>query len=80
MEFTDNTMERRACNTWENAKVMSAGTKLLVKIFEAFTTHNTPQKIIRRLFCESGQAAVKAYRYANNNTKQNLDEIIETWA
>ena len=55
---------------------MSVGTELLVKVFEAFTTHNTPQKIFRRLFCESGQSAVKAYRYANNNTKQNLDEII----
>ena len=55
---------------------MSVGTELLVKVFEAFTKDSTPQKIFRRLYCESGQAAKKAHRYANNNTKQNLDEII----
>ena len=55
---------------------MSVGTKLLVKVFEIFTKDNTSHKIFRRLYCESGQAAKKAYRYANNNTKQNLDEII----
>jgi len=45
-------------------------------VFEALTKDNTPQKTFRRLFCESGQAGIKAYKYANNNTKQNLDEII----
>jgi len=55
---------------------MTAGTELLVKVFEAFTVHNTPQKTFRRLFCESGQAAAKAYRFVNDSTKKRLDEII----
>ena len=55
---------------------MCVGTDLLVHVFETFAAYHTPQKTFRRLYCESGQAAKKAYRYANNNTKQNLDEII----
>jgi len=55
---------------------MSAGTNLLVKVFEAFTALNTQQKTFRRLYCESGQAARKAYRYADKSTQKRLDEII----
>ena len=55
---------------------MSVGTELLVKVFEIFTKDNTPQKTFRRLYCESGQAARKAYRYADESTQKRLDEII----
>jgi len=55
---------------------MSVGTELLVKVFEAFTKDSTPQKIFRRLYCESGQAARKAYRYTDRKTRKRLDEIM----
>jgi len=55
---------------------MSAGTNLLVKVFEAFAALNTQQKTFRRLYCESGQAARKAYRYVNESTQKRLDEIM----
>jgi len=55
---------------------MSAGTNLLVQIFESFAENNTKPKIMRRLYCESGQAGIKAYRFANDTTKKRLDEII----
>jgi len=56
--------------------MMSAGTNLLVQILESFAEYGTPQKTMRRLYCESGQAGVKAYRYVNNSTRDRLDEII----
>lgn len=55
---------------------MSAGTNLLVQVFETFTALDTKQKIFRRLYCESGQAAIKSYRYVNESTQKRLDEII----
>jgi hypothetical protein len=55
---------------------MTVGTDLLVQIFEAFTIHNTPQKIMRRLYCESGHPARKAYGFVDILTKQRLGEII----
>ncbi len=55
---------------------MSAGTNLLVQVFETFTVLDTKQKIFRRLYCESGQAAIKSYRYANKSTQKRLDEVI----
>ena len=66
----------RSWNIHNRGDTMCVGTDLLVHVFETFAAHHTPQKTFRRLFCESGQAAIKAYRYANNNTKQKLDEII----
>lgn len=58
---------------------MSAGTNLLVQILESFTEYDTPQKTMRRLYCESGQAGVKAYRYVNNITRDRLDEIVQQY-
>lgn len=55
---------------------MTTGTNLLVKVFEAFTIHNTHNRTFRRLFCETGQSAKKAYMYVNNSTKKQLDGII----
>lgn len=55
---------------------MSTGTNLLVQVFETFTVLDTKQKIFRRLYCESGQAAIKSYRYVNESTQKRLDEII----
>lgn len=55
---------------------MSVGTNLLVQIFETFDTRNTSQKIFRRLFCESGQAARKSHMFANDSTKSKLEQII----
>jgi len=56
--------------------IMSIGANLLVNIFEAFAENDTAQKTMRRLYCESGQAGVKAYRFVNDTTKKRLDEII----
>jgi hypothetical protein len=55
---------------------MTAGTELLVNVFEAFTIHHTPQRTFRRLLCESGQAGMKSYQYVNESTKAQLDGII----
>jgi len=55
---------------------MSTGTNLLVRIFESFAENNTKPKTMRRLYCESGQAGIKAYRFVNYTTKKRLDEII----
>lgn len=55
---------------------MSVGTNLLVQVFETFTILDTKQKIFRRLYCESGQAAIKSYRYVNESTQKRLDGII----
>ncbi len=54
----------------------SVGTNILVKIFEAFTKHNTQQKTFRRLYCELGQTAIKSYMYVNESTQKILDEVI----
>jgi len=54
---------------------MSAGTNLLVRIFESFAENNTKPKIMRRLYCESGQAGTKAYRFVNDSTRRILYEI-----
>ena len=56
--------------------IMSAGANLLVQIFESFAENNTKPKTMRRLYCESGQAAIKSYRYVNESTQKRLDEII----
>ena len=55
---------------------MTVGTNLLVKIFETFAEHNTNNRTLRRLFCESGQAAMKSYRYSNTDMQKILDDII----
>lgn len=55
---------------------MSVGTDLLVQVFEAFTTHNTHRRTIRRLFCESGQAAIKSHRFVNDDTKNTIKQIM----
>ncbi len=52
------------------------GTNLLVQIFEVLVLHHCKEKIIRRLYCESGQAGIKSYRFVNDSTKKILDEII----
>ena len=52
------------------------GTNLLVKIFDAFAIHNTQQKTFRRLYCESGQAGIKSYRFVNESTRTKLEQII----
>ncbi len=52
------------------------GTNLLVKIFEMFAKSNTKPKIFRRLFCESGHPARKAYRFVNGSTRKRLDDIV----
>ena len=76
MEFADSSMERRIGNPWRHDVIMTVGTELLVKIFETFAEHQTHNRTFRRLFCESGQAAIKAYRYSNESTQKVLDAII----
>ena len=55
---------------------MTVGTNLLVQVFEGMTSQNTKQKIVRRLYCESGSTAIKAYRYCSDNVRDILDGII----
>ena len=55
---------------------MSVGTDLLVSVFEAFAIHDTRQRTFRRLFCESGQAAIKSHRFANDSAKSRMDDAI----
>jgi len=55
---------------------MSVGTNLLVQVFEVFAKNKSKEKISRRLYCESGQAAIKSYRFVNDSTREILDQII----
>ncbi len=55
---------------------MSVGTNLLVRVFETFAANDTKLKTVRRLYCESGQAAAKSYRFANDSVRTKLDRII----
>ncbi len=55
---------------------MTVGTELLGNIFDVLIHNNSKQKILRRLYCESGQPARKAYRFANDSVKAELDKTI----
>ena len=55
---------------------MTVGTNLLVRVFEAFSRHGTSQKVFRRLYCESGHPARKAYGFVNDSARKRMDEVI----
>jgi|SaaInlStandDraft_5_1057022.scaffolds.fasta_scaffold121392_2 hypothetical protein len=55
---------------------MTVGTNLLVQIFETLAKHDSKEKILRRLYCETGQTGIKSYRFVNDETQEILDAII----
>ena len=55
---------------------MSLGTTLLTQIFDVFIANNSEEKIYRRLYCESGQAANKSRMFVKDTTREKLIEII----
>ena len=55
---------------------MTVGTELLGNIFDVLIHNNSKEKTIRRLYCESGHPAAKAYGFVNGTTRAKLELII----
>ena len=55
---------------------MALGTNLLCKIFDHLAENDSKQRLIRRLYCESGQPAKKAHGFVKKGTQEKLDKII----
>ncbi len=53
------------------------GTNALAKTFEALDRHDSHMRTFRRLYCESGQTARKAYMFVNSSTKTRIEKIMK---